>query len=279
MAETLEQKALRIAQETGLDPVNVLQGMQMGDADFIRAIAPYVNDPADIDLKKARFHGFTEAEAGRTGTYGFKGFSVPKRYSKEPMDNPYLIRTDDGMLKQIPKEAGTVNAVNEGSAVTWAHEYRHQLGQDGGGEGWNRKIDLITADTLGDWKKALKFMEDDELATLLKKQKRKLSKEDREALNKRLATAKTVYKDAIKKDTPETTAALKKHLKDTKKLDYIKYFIYDEEFKNNPMHAKYPSASRRWKKFVSDDWEADKDKDLEAQKKKAKSANTFWDAI
>ncbi len=53
--ETLEQKAMRIAQETGLDYENVLQGMQMGDIDFQMAVAPYMGYKGEIDPAKHEF--------------------------------------------------------------------------------------------------------------------------------------------------------------------------------------------------------------------------------
>lgn len=272
--ETLEQKAMRIAQETGLDPVNVLQGMQMGDIDFIRAVAPYVNDPADIDTRKARFHGLTEAEAGRTGTYGFKGFSVPKEYSKEPLYNPFNISTDDGMLKQIPKEAGTVNAINEGAASTWGHEYRHQLEQDGKSEIANKYIDLVAAQTPADWKQALYYLRDAKVSDLRNKLKSYASRDNREKTEQKLEKTLKVYGDAIRADTPKTRDALKKLLVESKAMPYIKNTFYNPA---RPDDYEYP-VSRRWKEFVSDDWEKDKEKESKLRKK-ANTANTFWDAL
>ena len=269
--ETLEQKAMRIAIEYNLDPQAVLQGMQMGDNDFIRAIAPYVNNPSDIDPSIARFHGMTEKQAPRGTQFDLKGFSVPEEYSSK---NPYKLRTADGLMKVIPKEAGTVNVVNEGQATTWGHEYRHQLGQDGGSEWNNRYIDLIAAETPSDWKQALEALGNKEITTLLKQRDNNSNPKNAKKIEKRLASALTVYKEAIDKDTPESKANLKKHLEETKALSVLKNNFYNP---NSTEDSKYP-VSRRWKKFISEDWEKDKEKDSD-KRKKANTAKTFWDAL
>ena len=116
--ETLEQKARRISQETGLDYNNVLQGMQMGDVEFQMAVAPYMGYKGSIDPSIARFHGLRGSPELDT-----KGFSIPPNYKGEP------VWTTRGYGKDytLPAEAGTVNAINTAATPqVWGHEYRHQ---------------------------------------------------------------------------------------------------------------------------------------------------------
>jgi len=123
--ETLEQKAMRIAQETGLDYENVLQGMQMGDIDFQMAVAPYMGYKGEIDPSIARYHALPKGVRS-----SLKGFSIPST-SKTPYINVGSFAKARGDSFLLPAEAGTVNAIDDGATpATWAHEYAHQYRKD-----------------------------------------------------------------------------------------------------------------------------------------------------
>ena len=107
--ETLEQKAMRIAQENGLDYKNVLQGMQMGDIDFQMAVAPYMGYKGEIDPSIARFHSLPEGATSR-----LQGFSVASDSTK-PYINVGSAYGSSGDFMLLPSEAGTVNTIGAGA--------------------------------------------------------------------------------------------------------------------------------------------------------------------
>lgn len=127
--ETLEQRAMRIAQENGLDYENVLQGMQMGDIDFQMAVAPYMGYKGEIDPSKTRIHRLFQG----TPTLATKGFSVdPESTNTNPLvAMPAQSLTSKSKSREkylFPTEAGTVNilGVENTTPSILGHEYRHQ---------------------------------------------------------------------------------------------------------------------------------------------------------
>jgi len=274
MAETLEQKALRIAQETGLDPVNVLQGMQMGDVEFQMSIAPYLDYTGDIDPSVARFHGLPSG----TPALSKQGFFVPPQYKGKPYTIPFELEKPYAD-HVIPVEPLTVNTIDKGAtANTWAHEYRHRagtdqllstLGQDQRfntesfdvykSKGWqsaqeinNRVLDIRSSQKPSEIKEALAFL----IATDINQTKAKLKNKEDSTLEKHLSNLRDVFFFA------------QKDINDPLVKKYFK-----EEYKDfNRLYDKVvPLKSSTFLKFMSDDKD-DKDE-------KAKTAKTFREAM
>lgn len=146
---TPEQQAARKLQE------------QMADIEFQMDIAPYFDYKADIDPSIARYRGF-RTKADKNLNLG--GFYVPPENSEAPY-SPRDLKPFTGMVGgkrvSIPVEPGTVNAVhNKATPNVWAHEYRHQMGEDGGGERYNRLADAATAQNGADWSDAVMMWRD-----------------------------------------------------------------------------------------------------------------------
>ena len=261
--ETLEEKAMRIAQETGLNYNNVLQGMQMGDVEFQMAIAPYSNYKGTIDPSIARFHGLTPEQSGGRDL-NLKGFSIGERGS----DQPYTYKAADGSLVSIPKEPNTVNTIDSAAvANTWAHEYRHQEGTDSKTEKGNRVIDLATAVTKTDWSKALNFLKDDVLKDA-RRWNRIGDKEKAKAAEEMYKTASDVIGRNTKKNpSTQDKADLQEFLK-TKYGWFLKSF-YGVKHDNT---EKYPMNSM-FKKFIKEDF------DNKLKEEQAKTAKTFKEAL
>ena len=130
---------------------------QMGDIEFQMAIAPYFDYKAPIDPSIARYQGIKGLSGDRSLTLG--GYYIPPENSKRPYTKkdlePYT-GTINNKEVAFPLEPGTVNAVHSKSTPNiWAHEYRHQMKEDGGGEQYNRLADAITAQTDKDWTAAV----------------------------------------------------------------------------------------------------------------------------
>jgi len=261
--ETLEQQAMRIAQETGLDYNNVLQGLQMGDIDFQMALAPYFNYKGAIDPSIARYHGLTP-EQSRGKELTLKGFSV----GEQGGGKPFTYEAADGSLVSIPKEASTVNAIDRGAtANTWAHEYRHQEGTDTRSEKGNRVIDLATAMTKKDWSKALNFLKDDVYRDVRRRQ--------RSGTKEELRTAEETYKtasDVIRRNTKKNPSTQDKA--DLQKFLKTKYGWYLERLYGvkHDNTEKFPMNSM-FKTFIKEDF------DNKLKEEQAKTAKTFKEAL
>lgn len=139
--ETLEEKAFRIAKELNLDPVNVLQGMQMQDIEFQMSIAPYMNYKGPIDTSAARVHNVPRG----TPELSLLGYAIPADIPPELAARDQEAYSNTGDVYLFPKEAGTVNVIGEATPETWAHEYRHLTEKDavlnslGDGKRFNKK--------------------------------------------------------------------------------------------------------------------------------------------
>ena len=261
--ETLEEKAMRVAQENGLDYNNVLQGMQMGDVEFQMAIAPYSNYKGTIDPSIARFHGLTPEQSGGRDL-NLKGFSVGERGS----DQPFTFTGADDSLVSIPKESNTVNTIDRASvANTWAHEYRHQEGTDSKTEKGNRVLDLATAVTKTDWTKALNFLMDD----AVKDAKRQLSGANKEQAKAERAKYNTAS-DVISRNTKKNPSTQDKA--DLQEFIKTKYGWFLESFYGvkHDNTKKYPMNSM-FKKFIKEDF------DNKLKEEQAKTAKTFKEAL
>ena len=132
---------------------------QLGDMEFQTELAPYFDYAAPLDPSIARYHGWKGPGRLSTG-----GFNVPPDISDETLareQRRYRYKNDEGGKTKIPLERGTVNAINaEAQPRTWAHEYRHQMGEDGNNEGSNRKFDAMSAQTDSDWGRTLQLHQD-----------------------------------------------------------------------------------------------------------------------
>ena len=266
--ETLEQKAMRIAQENGLDYENVLQGMQMGDIDFQMAVAPYMGYKGEIDPSIARFHGFTPEQRSDAAGLNLKGFQVKPNLSGIELP-PFTYETDSGEVVEIPKEFNTVNAIDSGaSPTTWAHEYRHHERTDGKAEAGNRIIDLATSMNKKDWNEALEFIEDDAFRVARYKVRAASTPEDKIKANKNWNDIEDLMSRNLK-DNP--TAEEKKRLRDFLNKNY-KWWL--ENLYGRNLDKKEFPINNMFKKFMTEDFD-----DIIKKEEKAKTAKTFKESL
>ena len=265
--ETLEQKAMRIAQENGLDYENVLQGMQMGDIDFQMAVAPYMGYKGEIDPSVARFHGLTPEQRSDKGLK-LKGFQVKPNLGGRELP-PYTYETDSGEVVEIPKEFNTVNAIGDGASPrTWAHEYRHHERTDAKAEVGNRIIDLATSMNKKDWNEALKFIEDDAFKVARYKVRAASTPEDRAEVNKNWNDIKDLISKNLKNNP---TSEDKKRLRDFISTDY-KWWL-ENLYGRNLDKTKFP-MNNMFKKFMTEDFD-----DVIKKEERAKTAKTFKESL
>lgn len=265
--ETLEQKAMRIAQENGLDYENVLQGMQMGDIDFQMAVAPYMGYKGEIDPSVARFHGFTPEQRSDKGLK-LKGFQVKPNLGGRELP-PYTYETDSGEVVEIPKEFNTVNAIGDGASPrTWAHEYRHHERTDAKAEVGNRIIDLATSMNKKDWNEALKFIEDDAFKVARYKVRAASTPEDRAEVNKNWNDIQDLISKNLKNNP---TSEDKKRLRDFISTDY-KWWL-ENLYGRNLDKTKFP-MNNMFKKFMTEDFD-----DVIKKEERAKTAKTFKESL
>jgi hypothetical protein len=135
---------------------------QMGDIEFQMEIAPYFDYAADIDPSKARYRGIEGLPGDVELTLG--GFAVSEEDPNEPF-SPSDLKPYQGRVKgvefEVPVEPGTVNAVHSKATPNiWAHEYRHQMKEDGNGETFNRLADAAVAQNEDDWDAAVTMWRD-----------------------------------------------------------------------------------------------------------------------
>lgn len=285
--ETLEQKAMRIAQETGLDYENVLQGMQMGDIDFQMAVAPYMGYKGEIDPSKTRIHGLFRG----TPTLFTKGFSVAPESTNT---NPYEARSVQSLTPKsksretylFPQEAGTVNILGVENAIPsiLGHEYRHQeeidqmfgipaLGSDDfskkdfetfmskanrnyhtAKELNNRVLDIRSSQNESDIKKGIKYLLANDFSNSLNELKKTSDEKEKNKIRKRIDYFRDLYYNKIDGDInhPE----IKKYFKEEYKLF-------------NEMYDKKNSyTSPTFLKYMSDNKE-----------ERAKTAKTFKESL
>ena len=265
--ETLEQKAMRIAQENGLDYENVLQGMQMGDIDFQMAVAPYMGYKGEIDPSVARFHGLTPEQRSDKGLK-LKGFQVKPNLGGRELP-PYTYETDSGEVVEIPKEFNTVNAIGDGASPrTWAHEYRHHERTDAKAEVGNRIIDLATSMNKKDWNEALKFIEDDAFKVARYKVRAASTSEDRAEVNKNWNDIQDLISKNLKNNP---TSEDKKRLRDFISTDY-KWWL-ENLYGRNLDKTKFP-MNNMFKKFMTEDFD-----DVIKKEERAKTAKTFKESL
>jgi len=265
--ETLEQKAMRIAQENGLDYENVLQGMQMGDIDFQMAVAPYMGYKGEIDPSVARFHGLTPEQRSDKGLK-LKGFQVKPNLGGRELP-PYTYETDSGEVVEIPKEFNTVNAIGDGASPrTWAHEYRHHERTDAKAEVGNRIIDLATSMNKKDWNEALKFIEDDAFKVARYKVRAASTPEDRAEVNKNWNDIQDLISKNLKNNP---TSEDKKRLRDFISTDY-KWWL-ENLYGRNLDKTKFP-MNNMFKKFMTEDFD-----DVIKKEERAKTAKTFKESL
>ena len=136
-----------------------IASQQMGDVEFQMDIAPYFDYAGEIDPSIARYHGWEGP-----GRLNLGGFNVPEDFTDEDIkkaERRYRYEDKDGNIVQIPIERGTVNVVNDQAQPrTWAHEYRHEMGEDGNGEVFNRLADAAVAQNEDDWDSAVDLWQD-----------------------------------------------------------------------------------------------------------------------
>ena len=265
--ETLEQKAMRIAQETGLDYENVLQGMQMGDIDFQMAVAPYMSYKGEIDPSVARYHGFTP-EQRPDKDLTLKGFQVKPNLGGRGLP-PFTFETDSGEVVEIPKEFNTVNVIDSGASPrTWAHEYRHHERTDGKAEVGNRIIDLATSMNKKDWNEALEFIEDDALRVARYKYQTASTPEDKAKANENWNQVQDLMSRNLK-DNP--TAEEKKSLRDFLNKNY-KWWL-ENLYGRNLDKTKFP-MNNMFRKFMTEDFD-----DTIKKEERAKTAKTFKESL
>jgi len=119
-----------------------------GNMEFQMEIAPYVGYQGPVDPSIARFHGLPFSEKTT-----LKGFTVPDGYEAK---KPYMYAGEEGIFA-IPKEQGTVNAVNaDATPNVWGHEYRHRQDMDMS-EKQNRLLDGYYAQDQASWKAAVRL--------------------------------------------------------------------------------------------------------------------------
>lgn len=285
--ETLEQKAMRIAQETGLDYENVLQGMQMGDIDFQMAVAPYMGYKGEIDPRKTRIHSLFQD----TPTLFTKGFSVAPESTNT---NPYEARSVQSLTPKsksretylFPQEAGTVNilGVENATPSILGHEYRHQeeidqmfgipaFGSDDfskkdfetfmskanrnyytAKELNNRVLDIRSSQNESDIKKGIKYLLANDFSNSLKELKKTSDEKEKNKIKKRVDYLRDLYYNKIDEDInrPE----IKKYFKE-------EYKPFNEMYDKKNMYT-----SPTFLKYISDDKE-----------EKAKTAKTFKESL
>jgi len=139
-----------------------LASEQMGDIEFQMEIAPYFDYAGEIDPSIARYRGIKDLSGDVDLNLG--GFYVSPEDPNDPYDKADLKpRTGrvQGVDIEIPVEPGTVSALHTRATPNiWAHEYRHQMGEDGNGERYNRLADAVVAQNEGDWESAVKMWRD-----------------------------------------------------------------------------------------------------------------------
>jgi len=171
---------------------------EMGDIEFQMDIAPYFDYKAEIDPSIARYRGFKGLPGDVELTLG--GFyALPNTEDSPYSENDLRPRTGrvNGLDIEIPTEPGTVNAVHSNATPNiWAHEYRHQMGEDGNGESFNRLADAVVAQNEGDWESAVSMWQD----MLARKGRDVMPSEAQEDLLERLqfnqnVTPRGVYKN------------------------------------------------------------------------------------
>ena len=285
--ETLEQKAMRIAQETGLDYENVLQGMQMGDIDFQMAVAPYMGYKGEIDPRKARIHSLFQD----TPTLFTKGFSVAPESTNT---NPYEARSVQSLTPKsksretylFPQEAGTVNilGVENTTPSILGLEYRHQekidqtfgipsVGRDDFSEKDfdtfmskanknyykaielnNRVLDVRSSQNESDIKRGIKYLLANDFSTSLNKLSKTSDEKEKNKIKEKVAYLRDLYFNKIDEDMnhPE----IKKYFKE-------EYKPFNEMYDKKNMYT-----SPTFLKYISDDKE-----------EKAKTAKTFKESL
>ena len=156
--------------------------MALGDNDFVADISQYMPSGVrleDIDPAIARLHAMPRDKKGNEMQYSLRANSTSKNYAGDA--NP---RFPDGKggITTIPIDPGTVNAFGAANAnlPIWAHEYRHQLDVDGGGEVANRIRDLMAARTPTDWEDSVNLFIDSELFMLQNKFRRAKTKKEQQ---------------------------------------------------------------------------------------------------
>ena len=275
--ETLEQKAMRIAQENGLDYKNVLQGMQMGDIDFQMAVAPYMGYKGEIDPSIARFHSLPEGATSR-----LQGFSVASDSTK-PYINVGSAYGSSGDFMLLPSEAGTVNTIGAGATPsTWAHEYNHQYEKErelykksmSGGKGsvnaykaftmFGKKdapeinariLDIRNAQNMSDVYEAVNYIAKTEIQNLEKEAEEALDSDNTRKAKYLQSEANLIRKNILIDATNES----------------IKNYINENL---NAMNVEYDKLgafkSNLFKKIISD---------TENKEKQAKTAKTFKESL
>ena len=285
--ETLEQKAMRIAQETGLDYENVLQGMQMGDIDFQMAVAPYMGYKGEIDPSKTRIHGLFQD----TPTLFTKGFSVAPESTNT---NPVEVRSVRSLTPKsksretylFPQEAGTVNilGIENTTPSILGHEYRHQeeidqmfgipaLGSDDFSEKDfetfmskanrnyytatelnNRVLDIRSSQNESDIKKGIQYLLSNDFSNSLKELSKTSDEKEKNKIKERVDYLRDLYYNKLDEDInhPE----IKKYFKE-------EYKPFNEMYDKKNMYT-----SPTFLKYISDDKE-----------EKAKTAKTFKESL
>lgn len=122
-------------------------------------IAPYFGNAAPkLDPQTLRHHPWKKDGMPTTA-----GFNIPVDVTDEEVAHKqrrYRYRDKDGRTVQLPLEKGTINTVGNQHPRIWAHEVRHNIGEDGSGEVYNRLADAATAQDDPDWEAAVYMWRD-----------------------------------------------------------------------------------------------------------------------
>jgi len=134
-----------------------LASLQLGDAEFQLAVAPYMPKGSTIDPSRARLKAFPkEAGVGPEGA-GIKGMSTGN--IKDP-ENPNLRQRYKGYELEVePNTVTALEAVNANPRV-FAHEYRHFEDTDANMERLNRVQDIMTSQNRDDLAENVRLLAD-----------------------------------------------------------------------------------------------------------------------
>ena len=133
-----------------------LASLQLGDAEFQLAVAPYMPKGSTIDPSRARLKAFPkEAGVGPEGL-GLKGISTKN------VTDPERLKSGNYRGYEIEFEPDTVTALEAANANprVFAHEYRHFEDTDANMERLNRVQDIMASQNRDDLAENVRQMAD-----------------------------------------------------------------------------------------------------------------------
>lgn len=210
-----------------------LSSLQLGDAEFQLAVAPYMPKGSTIDPSRARLKAFPE-EAG----VGPEGLNL-KGVSTKNVTDPEKLKSGKYRGYEVEFEPDTVTALEAVNATprVFAHEYRHFEDTDGI-ELVNRIQDLMASQNQDDLRKSARMLANRALARAgsSRGKKGKGGKDD----NKRLYT--DLYNATINSSEEELIEAAKALMRSP---EIVKYMDFGSAPSGNALDDLFPNIRKQ----------------------------------